>query len=167
MIRDDVNCQKGDWQLLLDVAVAAAQADPGNKKCSSLVFDVEPLTVIDAEFWAWVELRLDATLGARPVPVTHQTGGGQPPMDPAFLAQLSKTIYSTFGAAVQVHQGQQQQSAETANAIIGRRDVYNDWALSALMGYSNVPTERGIPRVWGNFKCPRIGRTIAKKLWKE
>ena len=101
----------------------------------------------DAEFWAWVELQLDATLGARPAQAVQHSGGGQPQMDPAFWAQLSKTMGSTFGAAVQVHQGQQQQAAATANANVGRRDVYNDWALSALMGYSNVPTERGIPRV--------------------
>ena len=76
-------------------------------------------------------------------------------MDPAFWAQLSKTMGSTFGSAVQVHQGQQQQAAATANANVGRRDVYNDWALSALMGYSNVPTERGIPRVWGKFQMSK------------
>jgi len=155
MIRNDATCQKGDWQLLLDFAVGAAQADPGDKKSSSLAFDVEPLTVTDAEFWAWVELRLDATLGARPAQAVQHSGGGQPQMDPAFWAQLSKTMGSTFGAAVQVHQGQQQQAAATANANVGRRDVYNDWALSALMGYSNVPTERGIPRVWGKFQMSK------------
>ena len=46
----------------------------------------------------------------------------------------------------------QQQHTATPIAQVGRREFYSDWKLTALMGYAQVYTEAGIPKIWGNFK---------------
>ena len=35
------------------------------------------------------------------------------------------------------------------------REFYIDWELAALMGYDQVYTESGIPRIWGKFQMSK------------
>ena len=49
----------------------------------------------------------------------------------------------------------QHQPTATPSAQAGRREFYNNWALAALMGYSQVYTASGIPRIWGKFQMPK------------
>ena len=57
---------------------------------------------------------------------------------------------SSMGAMLQAQQIQHKPT-DTPIAQAGRREFYSDWALAALMGYAQVYTESGIPRIWG--KC--------------
>ena len=61
---------------------------------------------------------------------------------------------SGIGAMLQAQQIQQQPTA-TPSAQTGRRQFYSDWALAALMGYAQVYTESGIPRIWGKFQMSK------------
>ena len=60
-------------------------------------------------------------------------------------------------------QAQQIQHQPTANPIAqaGRRQFYSDFAPEALMGYAQVYTESGIPKIWEILKCPRNVLTTA------
>ena len=49
-------------------------------------------------------------------------------------------------------QQNQQQPTSTPIAQAGRRELYSNWALAALMGYAQVYTEAGIPKIWGKFQ---------------
>ena len=61
---------------------------------------------------------------------------------------------SGIGAMLQAQQIQQQPT-DTPSAQTGRRQFYSDWALAALMGYAQVYTESGIPRIWGKFQMSK------------
>ena len=61
---------------------------------------------------------------------------------------------SGMGAMLQARQSQQQPTA-TPSAQEGRREFYRDWALAALMGYAQVYTDIGIPRIWGRFQISK------------
>ena len=54
-------------------------------------------------------------------------------------------------------QAQQSQQQPTATPISqsGRREFYSDWALAALMGYAQIYTEAGIPRIWENLQISK------------
>ena len=52
-------------------------------------------------------------------------------------------------------QQRQQQPTATPIAQAGRREFYSDWALAALMGYAQVYTEVGIPKIWGKFQISK------------
>ena len=54
-------------------------------------------------------------------------------------------------------QAQHIQQKPTATPIVqvGRREFYNNWALVALMGYAQVYTEAGIPKIWGEFQMSK------------
>ena len=72
---------------------------------------------------------------------------------------------SSMGAMIQAQQIQQQHTA-TPIAQAGRREFYKYWTLAALMGHSQVYTEAGIPKIWGNFKFPRNVLTTARNYWQ-
>ena len=59
-----------------------------------------------------------------------------------------------MGAMVQTQQSQYQPTA-APSAQVGLRKFYRDWALAELMGYAQVYTEIGIPRIWGNFQISK------------
>ena len=52
---------------------------------------------------------------------------------------------------------QQIQHQPTAIPIVqaGRRESYSDWELAELIGYAQVYTESGIPKIWGNFQMSK------------
>ena len=57
---------------------------------------------------------------------------------------------SDIGAILQAQQSQYQPTyTPSAQAVL--RYFYSDWSLAALMGYVQVYTESGIPRIWGKF----------------
>ena len=72
---------------------------------------------------------------------------------------------SSMGVMLQAQQIQQQPTA-TPIEKAGRREFYRDWALTAQMGYAQVYTEAGIPKNWGNFKCPRNVLKTARDYWQ-
>ena len=49
----------------------------------------------------------------------------------------------------------QQQPTETPIAQARHREFYSYWALAELMGYAQVYTEAGIPRIWGKFQMSK------------
>ena len=59
-----------------------------------------------------------------------------------------------MGGMIQAQQIQQQHTA-TPSVQAGHREFYIDWALAALMGYAQVYTETGIPRIWGKFQMSK------------
>ena len=69
-------------------------------------------------------------------------------IDQCFLENLTRVIGSRMGAILQT-QHRQQQPTVTPSVQEGRRELYSDWALAALMGYAQVYTETGIPIIWG------------------
>ena len=49
----------------------------------------------------------------------------------------------------------QHQTTVTLITQAGRREFYSYWAMTALMGYAQVYTEAGIPKIWGNFQMSK------------
>ena len=70
-----------------------------------------------------------------------------------------------MGEMLQAQQSQQQPNT-TPIAQAGRKEFYSDWALAALMGYAQVYTEAGIPKIWENFKCPRNVMITTRNYWQ-
>ena len=61
---------------------------------------------------------------------------------------------SEMGAMLQTQQSQYQPTA-APSAQVGIRKFYRYWALAEVMGYAQVYTEIGIPRIWGNFQISK------------
>ena len=59
-----------------------------------------------------------------------------------------------MGAMIQAQQSQQQPTA-TPIAKVGHIELYSDWALAELMGYAQVYTKAGIPKIWGKFQVSK------------
>ena len=116
--------------------------------------EVEPVTIIDPKFWKWADQRLDATLVTRPTisVVTRRTV--TPQIDQSLWENLKKVMGSSMGEMLQAQQSQQQPTA-TPISQAGRREFYSDWELAALMGYAQVYTEAGIPKIWGKFQMSK------------
>ena len=55
---------------------------------------------------------------------------------------------------LQAQQSQQKPTA-TLSAQARRMGLYSDWVLAALMGYAQVYTEVGIPKIWGTFQMSK------------
>ena len=149
--RTDVNLQREDWELFFEFAMAAAQMDPSDKKSSVLAMEVKPVTGTDPKFWKWEDHILDDKLGTRPTrsPVTDR--GGTSHIDKSFWENLTRVMGSGMGEMLQAQQSQQKPTA-TPSTQAELREFYSDLALAALMGYSQVYTESGIPRIWGKFQ---------------
>ena len=134
--------------------MAAAQMDPNDKKISVLAVEVEPVTITDPKNWKLEDHRLDATLGTRPTRsiVTRRSGTSQ--IDQSFWENLTRVMVISMGAILQAQQIQHQ---PTSNPIAqaGCRGFYSDWELAALMGYAQVYTEAGIPKIWGKFQMSK------------
>ena len=61
---------------------------------------------------------------------------------------------SGMGGIIQAKQSQHQ-TTSTPSAQARSREFYSDWALEVLMGYAQVYTETGIPRIWENFQMSK------------
>ena len=61
---------------------------------------------------------------------------------------------SSMGEMIKAQQSHQQPTA-TPITQAGRRKLYSDWALTALMGYAQVYTEAGMPEIWGKFQMSK------------
>ena len=59
-----------------------------------------------------------------------------------------------MGAMLQAQQSKNQRTA-TPITQAGRRGFLSDWALAALIGYTQVYTESGIPKIWGEFQMSK------------
>ena len=59
-----------------------------------------------------------------------------------------------MGAMLQAQQSKQQPTI-TPIAQAGKREFDRNWELSALMGYTQVYTESGIPKIWGKFQISK------------
>ena len=110
--------------------------------------------IIDPKFWKWADQRLDTTFGTRPTRyiVTRRSDTSQ--IDQYFWENLTRVMGGSMGEMFQAQQIQHQPTA-TPIAQPGRRELYNDWALAELMGYAQVYTEAGIPRIWGKSRMPK------------
>ena len=163
MIITERNCQKEYWQLFFKFEMAAAQMDINDKKRSILDMEVETVTATDPKFWKWADQILDDTLGTRPTipPVINR--GGTSHIDQSFWENLTKVMGSGIGAMLQAQHIQHQPTA-TPSAQAGRREFYSDWALTELMGYSQVYTESGIQRIWGKFQISKECADSRQKL---
>ena len=97
---------------------------------------------------------MDATLGTRPTrpPVTNR--GSKSQTDKSFWENLTRAMGSVIEAMFQAQNIQQQPTA-TPSAQVGRREFYSNRELAPLMGYAQVYTESGIPRIWGKFKISK------------
>ena len=124
------------------------------KKKSVLAMEVKPVTIIDPNVWKWADQRLDATLGTRPTRSVVTRGSGTSKIDQSFWENLTKVMGSRIGAMIHAQQTKQQPTA-TPIAQAGRREFYSYWELAALMGYAQVYTEAGIPRIWGKFQISK------------
>ena len=139
--------------------------DPNNKKSSILAMEVEPFTVTDPKFCKWADHRLDAPLGTRLTRsvVTRRSGTSQ--IDQSLWENLTKVMVISMGEMLQAQQSQQQPTT-TPISKAGRREFYSNWELAAMMGYAQVYTEAGIPKIWGNYKFPRNVLENARNYWQ-
>ena len=154
MIRTDVNFIKEDRGLFFEFSMAAAQMDPNDKKSSILAMKVEPVTVTDPTFWKWADQRLYATLGTRPTRSVVTRGISTSHIDQSFWEILTKVMSSSMGEMLQAQQSQQLPTA-TPIVQVGSREFYSDWSVAALIGYAQVFTESGIPKMWGKFQMSK------------
>ena len=107
---------------------------------------MEPVTITDPKFCKWADKRLDATLGTRPTRSIVTIGSGTSHIDQSFWENLTRVMCSSMGAMLQAQQSQQQPTA-TPIVQAGRREIFSDWALAALMVYAQVYIEAGIPKI--------------------
>ena len=116
--------------------------------------EVEPVTVTDPKFWKLAYQRLDATLETKPKQslVTRRSGTSQ--IDKSLWENLTGVMGSGMGAMIQEQQIQQQPT-DTPSAKVVLREFYSHWAPAALMGYSQVVTETGIPRIWRKLQISK------------
>ena len=130
--------------------MAAGQVDAPDKKSSMLSLDVEPVTATYEGFCKLVEHQLDATLGTNPHNIAP-VGVGPPLINEAFRTNMTKML-GTIIVTLQYQHPQQQHLGSTHSVHTGRREKYNNDALAAVMGYTNVFNTNGMPRIWGKFK---------------
>ena len=83
-------------------------------------------------------------------------------MTAAFWQDITK-ILGTIVVSLQARQPQQKQSEVTQNGQTNRRYNYNEYALAALMGYTNVFNTSNIPSIWGNSGSQKSSQTTDKK----
>ena len=129
--------------------------DPKYKKISLLAMEVEPVTVTDPTFWKWADQILDATLGTRPTISVATRRSGTSQIDQSFWDILTKLMGSSMGAMLQAQQSKQQPTI-TPIAQAGKREFDSNWELSALMGYTQVYTEAGIPKKLGEISNVQV-----------
>ena len=96
--------------------------------------------------------------------VTRRSGTSH--IDQSFWENLTRAMGSGMGEMLQAKQSQQQPTV-TPSAQAGRRELYNNWSLADMMGYVQVYIGTGIPRIWGNFKCPRNFLTTTNNYCQE
>ena len=92
---------------------------------------------------------MDAKLGTKPHNIDAYVAG-PPQTNAAFWENLTKML-GTIIVALQNQQPHEQQLGSTNSFQKGRRDNYNGYELTALMGYDNVFNTSDIPRIWGKF----------------
>ena len=97
---------------------------------------------------------MDDTLGTRPTRSVFTRRSGTSQIDQSFWGNLTKVMGNSMGAMIQAQQSQQQPTA-TPIAKVGHIELYSDWALAELMGYAQVYTEAGIPKIWGKFQMSK------------
>ena len=82
--------------------------------------EVEPVTVIEPNFWEWADQRLDATLGTKPIISIVTIRNGTSHIDQSLWENLTRVMGSGMGTMLQAQQIQQQPTA-THIAQVGRR----------------------------------------------
>ena len=104
-------------------------------------------------------------MGTRPKisVVTRRSGTSQ--INQSFWENLTNVMGSIMREMIQA-QKIQQQPIVTPIAQAGRREFYSDWALAALMGYDQVYTEAGTPKIWGKSKFPKNVLTTSRNYWQ-
>ena len=107
---------------------------------------MEPVTSTDRKFWKWEDHIFNVTLGTRLTRSVVTRGSVTSQIYQSFWGNLTKVMGSIMGTMLQA-QKRQQQSNATPIVQAGRREFYSDWALVALMGYAQVYTEAGIPKI--------------------
>ena len=132
----------------------AAPIDPNDSNSTVLSMEVDLVTATDPKFWKWADQRLYATLGTSPTrsPVTSRGTTAQ--IDQSFWENMTKLMGSGTWTMLQAQPSQQIPTA-TIIAQVGCRYFFSDWAITALIGYVQVYTETGIPRIWGRFQIPK------------
>ena len=80
--------------------------------------------------------------------------GGTSQIDKYLWQNLTKVMGSGTGEMIQSQQSQQQPTT-THSAQAGNRKLYRYYALAALMGYTQVYIETGIPRLWDKFQMSK------------
>ena len=102
-------------------------------------------------------------MGTRPTrfPVTNR--GSTAHIDQLLWENLTKVMGSRIEAIIQAQQFQKQPIA-THIEHAGRREFYNDCALTALVGYAQVYIESGIPIIWVKFQMSKECSDNRKEL---
>ena len=95
-----------------------------------------------------------AILGTRPTIYLVTNRGGTSHIDKSLWENLKRVMVSGIGAMNQAQQSQHQPTASPI-AQTGHREFCSDWALVALMGYAQVYTETGIPRILVKFQMSK------------
>ena len=108
---------------------------------------------------------MDATLGTRPTIYVVMRRRGTSQIDRFFWKILTNLMGRNMGEMLQAQQIQQKLTA-TPILQSGRKEFYSDLALAALMGYAQVYIEYGMPKIWGNFKCPRNVLKTTSNYWQ-
>ena len=115
---------------------------------------VKPVTIKDPFFWKWADQRLGATLGTRPTRSKVMKRSGTSHIDHSLWENLTRVMGSRMGTMLQ-EQPIQQQPTATRIVQSERREFYSNSTLAALMGYAQVYTETGIPRILRNFQMSK------------
>ena len=154
IMRTYINYIKEDWYLLFSFSVAAAQMEPNNRKICVLVMQVKPVTITEPKCWKWVDQRLDDTLGTRPTRSIVMIRSGTSQIDQSFWENLTRVMGSSMGEMLQSQQIQQKTTAIPISQV-GSKEFYRNWVLTALIGYAQVYTEAGIPKLWGGVQMSK------------
>ena len=161
-------------QLLLDWCAAAAQsASPFQEKKSMLEVKITPIfNTVGIVFQKWAHDRLNGTLETLPVIGYTRSGqqiqgaGGPPNYSGATVTALQ----SVAGVLQQI---QQQLSgggtggvsaATTNNPTLSKKDVFNDWQVAAIKGWSCIKEATRIQRFWQTIQGVKQDHIIQTEL---
>ena len=161
-------------ELIIDWSAAAAQvASQSQDKKSMLEVKISPIfNTVGIAFQKWAYNRIEGTLGQSQT-VVSQPQGGQPGGTPV-TADPSVTALQGMCTSL-LHQMQQQNSgrqpgtpapAMANTPTLTKKDMYNEWQVASIKGWSCVKEATRIQRLWATIqgvKQDEIVRTEVRR----
>ena len=162
-------------QLILDWCAAAAQpSSQSQKKKSMLEVKITPIfNTVGVVFQKWAYDRWNGTLTLGTLPESEHSQSGQQIQGAGGPPDNSGATVTALQSVAGVLQQMQQQwsgggaggvaAATTNTPTLSKKDMFNDWQVAAIKGWSCVKETTRIQRVWQTIQGVKQDQII----WTE